>query len=45
VLAGALDAQAGVIVSGGHHLLEMGEYQGVAILTVRALLEMLASGK
>jgi len=43
VLACAVEAQADVIVSGDRHLLEMGEHEGIAILTVRAFLERLDS--
>ncbi len=42
VLACALDAQADLIVSGDHHLLDMGAYQGIPILTVHEFLERLA---
>ncbi len=43
VLACALDAQADLIVSGDHHLLEMGVYRGIPILTVHEFLERLAA--
>ena len=33
VIACALAARADAIVSGDHHLLELGQYQGIAILT------------
>ena len=39
VLACALDAQADVIISGDRHLLEMGSYQAISILTARQFLE------
>jgi len=42
VLACAVDAEAGVIVSGDEHLLALGDYQGIPILTARAFLERLA---
>jgi putative PIN family toxin of toxin-antitoxin system len=42
VLACAVDAEADVIVSGDMHLLALGDYQGIAILTARAFLERLA---
>ncbi len=38
VLACALAAHAEAIVSGDHHLLELGEYQGIPILTPAQLL-------
>lgn len=41
VLACALDAQADFIVSGDSHLLDLGEYQGIPILTVREFVEHL----
>jgi len=40
-LSAALDAKAGLIVSGDRHLLDLGEYKGVPILTVRQFLELL----
>ena len=42
VLACAVDAEADVIVSGDLHLLALGEYQGIRVLTVREFLERLA---
>jgi len=42
VLACALDAQADLIVSGDRHLLDLGEFQDIPILTVRDFLERLA---
>lgn len=42
VLACAADAEADVIVSGDGHLLALGEYQGMPILTARAFLERFA---
>lgn len=42
VLACAVDAEADVIVSGDLHLLALGDYQGIPILTARALMERLA---
>ncbi len=41
VLACALDGQADLIVSGDRHLLDLGEYQGIPILTAREFLERL----
>jgi putative PIN family toxin of toxin-antitoxin system len=41
VLACALDAQADLVISGDHHLLDLVEYQGIPILTVREFLERL----
>ena len=38
VLACALTAQANFIVSGDHHLLDLGEHKGIKILNVNALL-------
>lgn len=43
VLACALDGQADLIVSGDRHLLRLGAYRGIPILTVRAFLEQLAA--
>ena len=37
-LAAALIGRAGFVVSGDHHLLDLGEYQGVTILTPRRFL-------
>ena len=42
VLACALDAQADLIISGDHHLLSLGAYRGIPILTVRQFLERAA---
>jgi len=42
VLACAVDAEADVIVSGDLHLLALGDYQGIPILTARAFMERLA---
>ena len=41
VLACALEGQADVIVSGDRHLLDLGSYQSIPILTVRQFLERL----
>jgi putative PIN family toxin of toxin-antitoxin system len=41
VLACALDAQADVLVSGDRHLLDLGSYRSIPILTVRQFLERL----
>lgn len=43
VLACAIEGQADLIVSGDHHLLDLGEYQGIPIITVRKFLEWLAT--
>jgi len=40
-LSAALDAKADLIVSSDRHLLDLGEYKGVPILTVRQFLELL----
>lgn len=42
VLACAVDAEADVIVSGDSHVLGLGEYQGIPVITVREFLERLA---
>lgn len=39
-LSAALDARADLIVSGDRHLLDLGEYKGIPILTVREFLEL-----
>jgi hypothetical protein len=44
VLACAVEAGADVIVSGDRHLLDLGTYQGIRILTVREFLGRLESG-
>jgi uncharacterized protein len=44
VLACAMDVQADVIVSGDCHLLELGSYRAIAILTARQFLERLGAG-
>ena len=41
VLACALDGQADLIVSGDRHLLDLGAYRDISILTVREFLERL----
>ena len=41
VLACAIKGQADLIVSGDHHLLDLGEYQGIPIITARKFLEQL----
>jgi uncharacterized protein len=41
-LAAAVEAQAGLIVSGDHHLLGLGTYADIPIITVRQFLERLA---
>lgn len=42
VLAAAATAQADLIVSGDHHLLNLGSYQGIAIVPARQALERMA---
>ena len=42
VIACALAASADAIVSGDHHLLELGQHQGIAILTAAQALAQLA---
>jgi len=42
VLAAAVTAQADLIVSGDRHLLRLGSYQGIAIVTARQALERIA---
>jgi putative PIN family toxin of toxin-antitoxin system len=42
VLACAVDGQADAIVSGDRHLLEMGEYLGIPVLSVRGFLSELS---
>jgi putative PIN family toxin of toxin-antitoxin system len=37
----AIEAEADCIVSGDHHLLELGEYRGIEVLTPRAFLDLL----
>lgn len=41
VLACAVEGMADFIVSGDRHLLDLGEYRGIPIITVRELLERL----
>jgi putative PIN family toxin of toxin-antitoxin system len=41
VLACAMDAQADLIVSGDHHLLDLDTYRSIPILTVRQFLQRL----
>lgn len=43
VLACALEGEADLIVSGDQHLLSLGNFQGILIMTARALLERLSS--
>ena len=43
VLACALDGQADLIASGDQHLLALGTFQGIPIVTVREFLERLAA--
>lgn len=43
-LACALEGDAQAIVSGDHHLLELGSYQGIPIVTARQFLDTLKSG-
>jgi len=42
-LACALDGQADFIVSGDRHLLKLGEYRGIPVLTVREFLNRITS--
>ena len=42
VLACAVDGDANLIISGDRHLLDLGSYRNIPILTVRAFLERLA---
>jgi len=41
VLACAVEGQADLVVSGDHHLLDLGEYHGIPITTARMFLEQL----
>jgi putative PIN family toxin of toxin-antitoxin system len=43
-LACALESQADLIVSGDHHLLELGNYQEIPIVTVRRFLDLIPTG-
>ena len=45
VLACAIEGRADIIVSGDHHLLDLGEYQGIPIITARKFLRRLAVGQ
>lgn len=40
-LAAALDAKADIIVSGDRHLLDLDQYEGIPVSTVRQFLELL----
>jgi putative PIN family toxin of toxin-antitoxin system len=40
-LHAAVTGQASVVVTGDHHLLELGEYEGILIATPKAFLELL----
>lgn len=42
VLACAVEGQAELIVSGDRHLLELGQYQGIPVITAREFLKRLA---
>lgn len=42
VLACAVDGEADVIVSGDHHLLDLGVYRDIPIITVRDFLDLLS---
>ncbi len=42
IISCALEAEADYIVSGDHHLLDLGEYQGIQIIRALELLQMLA---
>jgi putative PIN family toxin of toxin-antitoxin system len=44
-LAAAIDGNAEILVSGDKHLLDLGFYSGVVIITPRQLLDRLKSGK
>jgi len=41
-LAAAVEGKVDLIVSGDHHLLELGSYAGIPIITVRQFLEAVA---
>ena len=43
VLACAVDGQANVVVSGDQHLLALGVFRGIDIITVRQFMERLSS--
>jgi len=43
ILAAAYDGRADYIVSGDRHLLGLGEFEGIKILTVERILELLQS--
>lgn len=43
VLACAIEAGADLIVSGDHHLLALGDYRGIRVISVREFLERLDS--
>ncbi len=45
VLACAIEGRANFIVSGDHHLLDLGEYLGISIITARKFLERLAENE
>ncbi len=45
VLACAVDGGADLIVSGDHHLLDLGEYQGIPVLTVREFVARVGEGE
>ena len=38
ILACALDAEADLIVSGDHHLLDLGQFRGIPVVTIREFL-------
>jgi len=40
-LSAALDAQADLIISGDRHLLDLGEYKGIPVVTARQFLKLL----
>lgn len=44
ILACALEAKAQYIISGDDHLLNLGQYQDIKIITAREFLKILASG-
>ena len=43
VLACAIEGRADLVVSGDHHLIDLGAYQGIPIITARKFLERLAA--
>ena len=41
ILACAMEARADIVVTGDHHLLDLRQYKGIAIVSVREFLERL----